>query len=109
MSKKTVFMLDLFVKRQELAAMLHAILLAGIKEAADSGREALDRFGGMLARGVGRGQWLNQLAAQHHGTKQGLCAGLARAASQALPGTGDHVMAGETKHLLGSGQGVFIL
>jgi hypothetical protein len=63
MSKKTVFMLDLFIQRQQLRALVDAIFLADIEEAADGGGQSLDRLRGVLARHAGGRQWLNQFAA----------------------------------------------
>jgi hypothetical protein len=55
MSKKTVFILDLFVQRQQFVALLDTIFLADIEEAADRGGQPLDALGGKLARNGGRG------------------------------------------------------
>src|ERR1700733_10458736 len=109
MSKKTVFMLDLFVKRQQLITLVDAIFLADIEEAADGGGQSLDAVGGVLARCAGGGQRLNQFAAQHHGTKQSLRLRLVAAAAQAFPGAPDDVVRSESKHLLRAGKSMFIL
>ena len=89
-------------------ALLHAIFLADIEEAADGDRQSLDSLGGVLAGCAGGGQRLNQFAAQHHGPEQCLGLRLVAAAAQTFPGAGDHVMGRESKHLLRSGQSMLI-
>src|ERR1035441_8104646 len=70
MSKKTVFTLHLLVKRHQFRAVLDAIFLIGVEQAANRGGQPLDGFGGVLPGRGYRGQRFHQLAAQQHRTQQ---------------------------------------
>src|ERR1700693_5852976 len=63
-SKKTVFTLHLLVKRHQFRAMLHAIFLIGIEQAANRSGQLLNGFGGILPGCCYFRKWIHQLAAQ---------------------------------------------
>src|SRR6266404_332563 len=109
MSKKTVFILHLLVKRHQRGAMLHTILLIGVEQTANSRGQAFDGFGGILAGCLNLRRRINWLASEQHRPKQRSRFRLIRTTPEALPGARDYIVSGKAENLLGAGQGVFIL
>src|ERR1700720_1425850 len=108
MSKKTVFILRFLVQGNQLRTVLHSIMLFGVEQAANSRGQPLYRRSGCLTCGDRIRQRLDQLALQHPPTKQPTSLRLSLAAAQAFPRAGNHIMAVESKHLLGARQRMLV-
>src|SRR5579864_49210 len=108
MSKKTVFILHLFVQSHQFGAVLDSVLLVGVEQTPDGRGQALYRCGGGLTGCAHIRQRLDKLAIKHHGTKKSAGLGLIRSAAQAFPRTRDHILTVESKHLLRPRQCVLV-